>query len=106
MSLANLGDALLMSASFLAVGGLSWSISQRLVQVEKVAARHAKEVERLNVINQEVIPQMANGVIVIDCEQVVLANLAAYQLLSIPNTTAMEAEYVETNAALSSSPNN
>ena len=106
MSLANLGDALLMSASFLAVGGLSWSISQRLVQVEKVAARHAKEVERLNVINQEVITQMANGVIVIDCEEVVLANLAAYQLLSIPNTTAMEAEYVETNAALSSSPNN
>lgn len=106
MSLANLGDALLMSASFLAVGGLSWSISQRLVQVEKVAARHAKEVERLNVINQEVITQMANGVIVIDCEQVVLANLAAYQLLSIPNTTAMEAECVETNAALSSSPNN
>ena len=105
MNLANLGDALLMSASFLAVGGLSWSISQRLVQVEKVAARHAKEVERLNVINQEVITQMANGVIVIDCEQVVLANLSAYQLLSIPNATAMEAEYVETNAALSSSPN-
>ena len=106
MNLANLGDALLMSASFLAVGGLSWSISQRLVQVEKVAALHAKEVERLNVINQEVITQMANGVIVIDCEQVVLANLSAYQLLSIPNATAMEAEYVETNAALSSSPNN
>ncbi len=106
MNLANLGDALLMSASFLAVGGLSWSISQRLVQVEKVAARHAKEVERLNVINQEVITQMANGVIVIDCEQVVLANLSAYQLLSIPNATAMEAKYVETNAALSSSPNN
>lgn len=105
MNLANLGDALLMSASFLAVGGLSWSISQRLVQVEKVAARHAKEVERLNVINQEVITQMANGVIVIDCEQVVLANLAAYQLLSIPNATAMDAEYVETNAALSSSQN-
>ena len=105
MNLANLGDALLMSASFLAVGGLSWSISQRLVQVEKVAARHAKEVERLNVINQEVITQMANGVIVIDCEQVVLANLSAYQLLSIPNATAMDAEYVETNAALSSSPN-
>src|SRR5699024_989851 len=58
-----------------------------------------------NVINQEVITQMANGVIVIDCEQVVLANLSAYQLLSIPNATAMDAEYVETNAALSSSPN-
>ena len=85
MSLANLGNALLMSASFLAVGGLSWSISQRLVQLEKVAATHVKEVERLNVINQEVITQMANGVIVIDSQHVVLANLAAYQLLSIPN---------------------
>ena len=85
MSLANLGNALLMSASFLAVGGLSWSISQRLVQLEKVAVRHAKEVERLNTINQEVISQMVNGVIVIDNKQVVLANLAAYQLLSIPS---------------------
>jgi two-component system sensor histidine kinase PilS (NtrC family) len=84
MSLANLGNALLMSASFLAVGGLSWSISQRLVQLEKVAARHAKEAERLDVINQEVISQMVNGVIVIDGKQIVLANLAAYQLLSIP----------------------
>ena len=83
MSLNNLGDALLMSASFLAVGGLSWSISQRLVQLEKVAANHAKEVQRLNVINQEVITQMVNGVIVIDRHHIVLANLAAHQLLSI-----------------------
>ena len=86
MSLANLGDALLMSASFLAVGGLSWSISQRLVQLEKVAASHAKEVERLNVINQEVITQMVNGVIVIDKQHIVLANLAAHQLLSLSPT--------------------
>ena len=88
MSLANLGDALLMSASFLAVGGLSWSISQRLVQLEKVAAGHAKEVERLNVINQEVITQMVNGVIVIDKQHIVLANLAAHQLLSLSHTSS------------------
>ena len=106
MSLANLGDALLMSASFLAVGGLSWTISQRLVQAEKVAASHAKEVERLNVINQEVIAQMANGVIVMDCEQVVLANLAAHQLLSIPNPSVLIlTENLDTNGTLSSSPN-
>ncbi|KAA0915969.1 HAMP domain-containing histidine kinase [Psychrobacter sp. ANT_WB68] len=98
MSLANLGDALLMSASFLAVGGLSWSISQRLVQVEKVAASHAKEVERLNVINQEVITQMVNGVIVIDGKHVVLANLAAHQLLSIPNPSPLAAtEAIDTS---------
>ena len=83
MSLANLSDALLMSASFLAVGILSWSLSQRLVQLEKVAASHAREVERLNVINQEVITQMVNGVIVIDKQRIVLANLAAHQLLSM-----------------------
>ncbi|WP_298807174.1 ATP-binding protein [uncultured Psychrobacter sp.] len=92
MSLANLGDALLMSASFLAVGGLSWSISQRLVQLEKVAANHAKEVERLNVINQEVITQMVNGVIVIDKQHIVLANLAAHQLLSLSFATPVTAQ--------------
>ena len=105
MNLTNLGDALLMSASFLAVGGLSWTISQRLVQVEKVAASHAKEVERLNVINQEVIAQMANGVIVIDAKQVVLANLAAYQLLSISNSSLQAiTEAIDTEDRLNSSP--
>ena len=105
MNLTNLGDALLMSASFLAVGGLSWTISQRLVQVEKVAASHAKEVERLNVINQEVIAQMANGVIVIDAKQVVLANLAAYQLLSIPNSSLQAMpEAIDTEDRLNSLP--
>lgn len=93
MSLANLGDALLMSASFLAVGILSWSISQRLVQLEKVAASHAKEVERLHVINQEVITQMVNGVIVIDDQRIVLANLAAHQLLSVSHNLPDSVEH-------------
>ncbi|MCD1278515.1 two-component sensor histidine kinase [Psychrobacter sp. CCUG 69069] len=94
MNLANLGDALLMSASFLAVGGLSWSLSQRLVQLEKVAAKSAKEVERLHVINQEVITQMVNGVIVIDKQQIVLANLAAHQLLSIAHNPSVSLPHV------------
>ncbi len=97
MNLANLGDALLMSASFLAVGGLSWSISQRLVQLEKVAQSHAKEVERLNVINQEVITQMVNGVIVIDKQDIVLANLAAHQLLSITQDSSLRASSTSTD---------
>lgn len=83
MNLTNLGDALLISASFLAVGFLSWSVSQRLVHVEKMAIQQAQEVERLNTINQEVISQMLNGVMVVDQGQVVLANTAAYQLLGI-----------------------
>ncbi|WP_394212297.1 sensor histidine kinase [Psychrobacter piscatorii] len=97
MNLANLGDALLMSASFLAVGGLSWSISQRLVQLEKVAQSHAKEVERLNVINQEVITQMVNGVIVIDKQDIVLANLAAHQLLSVTQDSSLRASSTSTD---------
>ncbi len=84
MSLTNLGDALLMSASFLAVAFLSWSISQRLVQVERFVARQAEQVERLNTINQEVISQMLNGIMVIDQQHIVLANHATYQLLGIP----------------------
>jgi len=86
ISLANLGDALLMSASFLVVGFLSWTISQRLLHVEKVSAQQAKEVARLNDINQEVISQMVNGVIVLNQQQVVLANHATYQLLGIDET--------------------
>lgn len=84
MSLNNLADALLISVSFLAVGFLSWSVSQRLVHVEKMAIRQAAEVERLNAINQEVISQMLSGVMVIDDSRLVMANKAAYQLLNIP----------------------
>jgi two-component system sensor histidine kinase PilS (NtrC family) len=76
------------------VGGLSWSLSQRLVQLEKVAAKSAKEVERLHVINQEVITQMVNGVIVIDKQQIVLANLAAHQLLSISHNPSVSLPHV------------
>jgi two-component system sensor histidine kinase PilS (NtrC family) len=83
MSLSNLGDALLMSMSFLAVGFLSWSISQRLVQVEKTAALQAQEVAKLNRINQEVVSKIVSGVMVIENKQVVLANQAACQLLHI-----------------------
>lgn len=82
-NLANLGDTLLMSASFLAVGFLSWTISQRLVQVEKTATLQAQEVFKLNAINQEVISKMVSGVLVIDDKKLVLVNQAACQLLHI-----------------------
>ena len=81
--LNDLGDALLMSASFLAVGFLSWSVSQRLVHVELMAKQQTQEVARLNTINQEVISQMVNGVMVVDRQHIVLANKAAYDLLGI-----------------------
>lgn len=83
MSLTNLGNALLISASFLAVGFLSWTLTQRLVNVEKMAASQAKEVEHLNAINQQVISQMINGVIVVDRQHIVLFNKATCHLLGI-----------------------
>lgn len=83
-SLTNLGDALLLSLSFLGVGFISWSISQRLTQVEKIAASHALEVEKLNAVNQEVISKMTGGVLVInDKLDVVLCNEAAVYMLHI-----------------------
>ncbi|WP_352338951.1 ATP-binding protein [Psychrobacter sp. 16-MNA-CIBAN-0192] len=85
MSLADLVDALLISFSFLAVGFLSWSISQRLIHVEKMAIQQAQEVNRLSHINQEVISQMHSGVMVIDKGDIVLANTATYQLLGLKN---------------------
>lgn len=106
LSLTNLGDALLMSASFLAVGFLSFNISQRLVHMERVAARQAKEVDRLNAINEEVISQMVSGVIVIDRAQIVLANHATYQLLGIDDTQALvdfEQQVIDKHTTLMSS---
>ena len=83
MSLTDLVDALLISFSFLAVGFLSWSVSQRLIHVEKMAIEQAQEVNKLSQINQEVISQMLNGVMVIDKGKIVLANTATYQLLDL-----------------------
>ena len=99
MSLTNLGDALLISASFLAVGFLSWSVSQRLVHVENMASKQTQEVARLNNINQEVISQMINGMIVVDKRRIVLANLAAYELLGITHTIADQSNTVFTDNA-------
>jgi len=96
MSLANLADALLMSMSFLAVGFLSWSISQRLVQVEKTAALQAQEVAKLNRINQEVISKIVSGVMVVENQQVVLANQAACQLLHIDGYASDDERSLET----------
>lgn len=84
---ANLSDALLMSMSFLTVAFFSWAASRRLIVVEKMADIQAKQVSRLNAINHEIISKMVSGVLVIDNNQVILANQAACDLLHI-NTAA------------------
>ena len=84
MNLANLGDAVLLSFSFLSVGFLSWYVSQQLAQVEKIAQNQASEVAKLNSINQQVIANMAQGVMVFDDTlSLRLCNNSALYLLDI-----------------------
>lgn len=85
-SLLSLSDSLLLSASLMAVGFLSWSISQRLAKTEQAVINHANEVEKLNIINQSVVKNMVNGIMVLDSERnIIMINAAAQHLLSLPS---------------------
>lgn len=82
-------DALLLSLSLVAVGFVSWSVSKRIASAESAAHTNAKEIDRLNAINQEVIKNMVNGVIVINSEGGILViNETARQLLRLTPKSA------------------
>lgn len=79
-------ESLLLSICLVAVGFLSWSISQRLTSTEESLNRHAQEVEKLNIINNIVVKNMVNGVLVIDENRdIVMINEAAQRLLRLPS---------------------
>lgn len=80
----SLADAVMLSLSLLSVGFLSWSVSQRLANAELSASSNAREIERLNTINQAVIRNMVNGVIVIGrTGRLVMINITAEHLLCL-----------------------
>lgn len=82
-----LQDALLLSLCLVAVGFLSWSISQRLANAERSADASAQEILRLNAINDEVIKHLEQGIIVIAQNgRVILINDAARNLLRLSYT--------------------
>ncbi|STZ09596.1 Sporulation kinase D [Moraxella caprae] len=84
-NLLTINDSLLLSVSLIAVGFLSWSISQRLAKAEQSLLDHADEVEKLHTINQAVVKNMVNGVLVLDPERnIVMINNAAQRLLHLP----------------------
>ncbi|OPH39429.1 sensor histidine kinase [Moraxella equi] len=84
-NLLTFNDSLLLSVSLVAVGFLSWSISQRLATAERSLLLHADEVEKLHIINQAVVKNMVNGVLVLDPERnIVMINNAAQSLLHLP----------------------
>lgn len=73
-------NALLMSASFIAVAYLTWSITKRLAQIEQLSERQTSEVNALNAINEKIVQIIDQGVVVITHQ---------LEILSI-NSTAME----------------
>lgn len=84
-NLLTFNDSLLLSVSLVAVGFLSWSISQRLATAERSLLLHADEVEKLHIINQAVVKNMVNGVLVLDPERnIVMINNTAQSLLHLP----------------------
>lgn len=92
-SFLTLTDAIMLSISLIAVGFLSWSISQRLAIAESRASRNAEEIKRLHAINQEVIYNMVNGVIVIaKSGRILTINHAAKQLLRLSDQPASNFE--------------
>lgn len=82
--LLSINDSLLLSVSLVAVGFLSWSISQRLAKTEQSLLLHAEEVEKLHAINQAVVKNMVNGIIVLDHDKnIVMINDTAQQMLGL-----------------------
>lgn len=78
-------DTILFCLSLLAVGFLSFSVSQRLASAEEQAYYSAKEAERLEAINEEVVKNITNGVIVIgQTGRIKLINHTAEQMLRVP----------------------
>lgn len=78
-------DALMLSLSLLAVGFVSWSVSQRLAFAERMAIKKSNEVRHLNAINNEVIKTMVSGVLVIDrLGKLIIINEPACQMLQLP----------------------
>lgn len=101
--LLSINDSLLLSVSLVAVGFLSWSISQRLARTEQSLLLHAEEVEKLHAINQAVVKNMVNGIIVLDHDKnIVMINDTAQQMfgLSINEEYSSQAQALELSRSL------
>lgn len=78
-------DSVLLAICLVAVGFVSWSISQRLSISEKLLSDQANKVEKLNIINDAIVRNMVNGIIVLDQNRdIVSINSPAQQLLRFP----------------------
>lgn len=96
-STLNSHDYWLLMLCLLAVGFLSWSISQRLTVAEIAISRHTQELEKLNLLNRTVVKNMVNGVLIIDTDRnIIMLNKSAERLLRLP----FDADKCDTPATL------
>ena len=87
----SLTDTVMLSLCLLAVGFLSWSVSQRLSAAEATAQNDARQIAHLSTINQAVIKNMTDGILVTSRSgRLIMINKAAEDLLALALPAFME----------------
>lgn len=77
-------DIILLTISFFGTATFSHFITSRLKSTEIIANKQAKQVAKLNVINQKIIETIQNGILVINNQHdITLMNQAAQNMLAI-----------------------
>lgn len=94
-------NAVLMSASFVAVAYLTWSVTKRLSQMEQLSERQTSEVNALNAINQQVVHIIQQGVIVLThrLEILIINETAMEQLQLTGNLPSFFLPFVQSDLA-------
>lgn len=97
----SLTDALLLSLSLIAVGLVSWLVSQRIAVSEIKEWEKNQEIKQLRQINEQVIKNIPNGLIVFDDDnEIVLINSAGVKMLRLnfsPNESDLSKNFAVLN---------
>ena len=76
-----------MAISFIGVAYLSYTLSKRLKQIERLSERQVNEVNALNAINNKIVQIIDQGVIVLSHDlEIFIANDTAIDQLHLPKT--------------------
>lgn len=76
-----------MAISFIGVAYLSYTLSKRLKQIERLSERQVNEVNALNAINNKIVQIIHQGVVVLSHDlEIFIANDAAIEQLHLPKT--------------------
>ena len=76
-----------MAISFIGVAYLSYTLSKRLKQIERLSERQVNEVNALNAINNKIVQIIDQGVVVVSHDlEIFIANDTAIEQLHLPKT--------------------